>query len=85
MQGAAAGKYAGQLLKANCASYANGLAPHAFHMGMYEKRLTFLSVSVAPEGIEMLILWNDFRKVVKFIDEPPWVKSLLEKIIDKRS
>ena len=40
-------------MKADCASYAKGLAPHAFHMGMYEKRLTFLSVSVAPElGLE---------------------------------
>ena len=38
--------------------------------------------SVAPAGIELLNLWNDFRKVVKFIDENPWVKSLLEKIIE---
>ena len=36
--------------------------------------------SVAPPSIEMLNLWNDFRKVVKFIDENPWIKSLLEKI-----
>ena len=40
--------------------------------------------SVAPAGIELLNLWNDFRKVVKFIDENPWVKPLLEKIIEKK-
>ena len=57
-----------------------GLAPHAFHMGMYEKRLTCLSVSVAPAGVELLNLWNDFRKVVKFIDENPWVKPMLARI-----
>ena len=28
----------------------------------------------------ILNLWNDFRKVVKFIDENPWVKPMLEKI-----
>ena len=48
--------------------------------GVYEKRLTFLSVSVAPAGIELLNLWNDFRKVVKFIDENPWVKPMLARI-----
>jgi hypothetical protein len=30
-------------------------------------------------GIEILNLWNDFRKVVKLIDENPWVKPMLEK------
>ena len=35
---------------------------------------------VAPAGIELLNLWNDFRKVVKFIDENPWVKPMLERI-----
>ena len=30
-------------------------------------------------GVELLNLWNDFRKVVKFIDENPWVKPMLEK------
>ena len=34
----------------------------------------------APAGIELLNLWNDFRKVVKFIDENPWVKPMLERI-----
>ena len=28
----------------------------------------------------MLNLWNDFRKVVKFIDENPWVKPMLARI-----
>lgn len=37
---------------------------------------------VAPAGIELLNLWNDFRKVVKFIDENPWVRPLLDKIIE---
>ena len=36
--------------------------------------------SVAPAGVELLNLWNDFRKVVIFIDENPWVKPMLEKI-----
>ena len=36
---------------------------------------------LAPAGIELLNLWNDFRKVVKFIDENPWVKPMLEKIM----
>ena len=34
------------------------------------------SVLLAPAGIELLNLWNDFRKVVKFIDENPWVKPM---------
>lgn len=34
---------------------------------------------------ELLNLWNDFRKVVKFIDENPWVKHLLEKIIEMKN
>ena len=41
--------------------------------------------SVAPAGVELLNLWNDFRKVVKFIDENPWIKSLLEKIIEMKN
>ena len=45
-----------------------------------KKALTFFSAS-APAGIELLNLWNDFRKVVKFIDENPWVKPMLEKIM----
>ena len=33
----------------------------------------------------MLNLWNDFRKVVKFIDENPWVRPLLDKIIEMKN
>ena len=25
----------------------------------------------------MLNIWNDFQKVVKFIDEDPWIKPML--------
>jgi hypothetical protein len=35
---------------------------------------------LAPAGIGLLNLWNDFRKVVRFVDENPWVKPMLEKI-----
>lgn len=38
----------------------------------------------APATIEMLNLWNDFRKVVKFIDENPWVKPMLERIVENK-
>lgn len=36
--------------------------------------------SFAPVDVELLNLWNDFRKVVKFIDENPWVKPMLARI-----
>jgi hypothetical protein len=50
--------------------------------GVYnEKSTEFLQCFFAPAGIELLNLWNDFRKVVKFIDENPWVKPMLEKIM----
>ena len=39
----------------------------------------------APAGIELLNLWNDFRKVVKFIDENPWVKPMLERIVEDKN
>ena len=39
----------------------------------------------APVSIEMLNLWNDFRRVVKFIDENPWIKPMLAKIEDDKS
>jgi hypothetical protein len=42
-------------------------------------------LSVAPAGVELLNLWNDFHKVVKFIDENPWVKPMLEKIIQMKN
>ena len=38
----------------------------------------------APAGIELLNLWNDFRKVVKFIGENPWVKPMLERIMKSK-
>ena len=43
-----------------------------------------MTVCFAPPSIELLNLWTDFRKVVKFIDENPWVKPMLEKIIQNR-
>jgi len=39
-----------------------------------------LFVFSAPASVELLNLWNDFRKVVRFIDENPWVKPLLARI-----
>ena len=39
----------------------------------------------APAGIELLNLWNDFRKIVKFIGENPWVKTMLEKIMEMKN
>ena len=48
-----------------------------------EKGQTLISEdlsSVAPVSVELLNLWNDFRKVVRFIDENPWVKPLLARI-----
>ena len=38
----------------------------------------------APPTIEMLNLWNDFRKGVKFIDENPCVKPMLERIVENK-
>ena len=50
------------------------------------KKKTDIPVSLfAPAGIELLNLWNDFRKVVKFIDENPWVKYILERIKSEKS
>lgn len=40
---------------------------------------------LAPPSIELLNLWNDFRKVVKFIDDNPWVKPMLAKIEDNKN
>ena len=48
-----------------------------------EKGHTLISEDLstfAPESVELLNLWNDFRKVVRFIDENPWVKPLLARI-----
>ena len=46
------------------------------------RNLLILSVSA---GVELLTLWNDFRKVVKFIDENPWVKPVLERIVEDKN
>ena len=50
-----------------------------------EKSTEFLQCFLAPAGIELLNLWNDFRKVVKFIDENSWVRPLLDKIIEMKN
>ena len=39
----------------------------------------------APVSVELLNLWNDFRKVVRFIDENPWVKPMLERIVKDKN
>ena len=37
--------------------------------------------SVAPAGIELLNLWNDFRKVVQFIDDDQtWLRPLMDRV-----
>ena len=37
--------------------------------------------SVAPAGIELLNLWNDFRKVVQFIyDNQTWLRPLMDRV-----
>ena len=50
-----------------------------------EKSTEDIQCFFAPPSIEMLNLWNDFRKVVKFIDENPWVKPMSEKIIQMKN
>ena len=50
-----------------------------------KKSTEFLQCFCAPAGIELLNLWNDFRRVVKFIDENPWIKPMLAKIEDDKS
>lgn len=47
--------------------------------------MTEKSSFLLPPSIEMLNLWNDFRKVVKFIDENPWVKPMLERIVEDKN
>ena len=51
----------------------------------YEKKALNFFSAFAPAGVELLNLWNDFRKVVKFIDENPWVMPMLEKIIQMKN
>ena len=50
-----------------------------------EKSTEFLQCFCAPLSIEMLNLWNDFRKVVEFIDENQWVKPMLERIVKDKN
>ena len=54
-------------------------------MVKYEKSTEFLQCFFAPLSAELLNLWNDFREVVRFIDENPWVKPMLEKIIQMKN
>ena len=43
--------------------------------------MTLLPSALAPESEVMLILWRDFRKVVKFIDiNRGWLGPLLEQV-----
>jgi hypothetical protein len=42
-------------------------------------------VLFAPAGIELLNLWNDFRKVVKFIDEnQTWLRPLMDRVASNK-
>jgi hypothetical protein len=49
-----------------------------------EKSTEEIQCFFAPAGVELLNLWNDFRKVVRFIDENPWVKPMLQGIIKNK-
>ena len=44
-----------------------------------------LLIFSAPSGIELLNLWNDFRKVVKFIDEnQTWLRPLMDRVASNK-
>ena len=46
-----------------------------------EKSTEFLQCFCAPESIELLNLWNDFRKVVQFIDDnQTWLRPLMDRV-----
>ena len=49
---------------------------------MYKRKNTeFLQCFRAPAGVELLNLWNDFRKVVKSIDDnAAWLRPLFYKM-----
>ena len=53
-----------------------------------EKGQTLISEdlsALAPPSVELLNLWNDFRKVVKFIDENAvWLKPLMARIVENK-
>ena len=51
------------------------------------KRLSYkrLSLTSVRQDIEMLNLWEDFKKVVKFIDDNfEWLNPLMEHITHKK-
>ena len=55
---------------------------------VYKRKSTeFLQRFYAPAGIELLNLWNDFLKVVRFIDDNAiWLHPLLDKVaVNKKS
>ena len=50
-----------------------------------KKRTTSLPSASAPPSKEMLNIWWDFRKVVKFIDiNRGWLETLLEQVKKSR-
>ena len=59
-------------------------APSANRRVNIRKKHWISSVLLAPVSVEMLNLWNDFRRVVKFIDENPWVTPMLERIVENK-
>ena len=45
-----------------------------------KRALNFFS-AFAPAGIGLLNLWNDFRKVVRFIDDnQTWLRPLMDRV-----
>ena len=61
-----------------------GCGPYFLHIYRWacskKQALASLSALVAPPTVEMLNLWNDFRKVVEFMDENrAWLLPLIEK------
>ncbi len=42
--------------------------------------MEYQKVALAPAGIGLLNIWNDFQKVVKFIDDDPWIKPMLTRV-----
>ena len=68
--------------------YPTKCPPPPKNRGNYNEKEVAISRNLlilgAPAGIELLNLWNDFRKIVKFIDENPWVKPMLERIVENK-
>ena len=65
---------------------ASAIAAIRIHIGYIsryknEKSTEFLQCFCAPAGIELLNLWNDFRKVVQFIDDnQTWLRPLMDRV-----